>query len=328
MISADERVEGVACAQAERVPDCWLALLRRHLLDARRWARGAVPPRVQLADTRSFRGRIRSGRLGPLRYCHLQMTPHVFVDGEIPPTRGGGHMVVLQLAGTSVFSDGGSPLRLRPGEMLLIGSAASLRVEHQSSVEQIVLLRPLPRQQAAALLGHALRLCSADDGLARLTFRWIADACLGMQWEGCEAVDDVALALSRLIAEVLRDDRGSPPTGDTRALTRERIEAFIAGHFADPGLNAASIAAAFGCSVRTLHRAFQRGGEASLARCLWRLRVEACAAALRTPEAAALSLTDLALQCGFASPAHFSGLFRGTYGESPSANRRRHRQPR
>lgn len=324
MIAADERVDGVACARAERVSDCWLALLRRHLLSARRWTRGGEPPQVLLPDAVSFRARIRSGRLGPLRYCHLEMSPHVFVDGEVMPSVTEGHMVVLQLAGTSLFSDGTRSLRLRPGAILLIGDTARLRVEHESRVEQIVLLRPLPRAEAAGLLPRSLCLCEADSGLARMVFRWVTDACLGGCWDGCEAVDDIALALSRLVAQVLRGGGARGPAGGPHGLTRERIEDFIAQHLDDPGLNVAAIATAFGCSVRTLHRAFQRSGDGSLGRHLWRMRVEACAAALRAPDAAALSLTDLALRWGFASPTHFSGLFRETYGETPSDYRRRH----
>jgi AraC-like DNA-binding protein len=75
--------------------------------------------------------------------------------------------------------------------------------------------------------------------------------------------------------------------------------------------------------VRTLHRAFKRPGVPSLGRYLWRRRVEVGAEVLRAPGAASRTLTEIALDLGFSSSAHFSTLFREAFGVTPSEYRRR-----
>jgi AraC family transcriptional activator of tynA and feaB len=322
--AADEVVRPSTRGQSELTASRWLQLLQEHVFDAQRWRCGDQAPRVAVQDERSFRARLRSGRLGAQRFCHIDVTPHVLEARNNRPSWIDDHMVVLQLTGVSVVSAGSCTMRLRPGSILLIGDPASLRIEHESDVEQLLLLQPLTQDDLVGLPAQALTLCEANAGMERMVQRWIIDACLHGQFDGRDLMNDVAQILSRLLGQVLRGSRASPRDVVSGGLARERIEDFIAKHLNDPGLSALSLAKAFGCSVRTLHRAFKRSDGETLARHIWRRRVEVCAEALRAPDSASLSLTELAYRWGFASSTHFATLFRESYGDSPSGYRRKH----
>lgn len=325
MIVTDEAIPGSTGVPCDPLDGRWLALLHRHVFDAQRWRHGAGAPCVAIQDGRPFRARLRSGRLGSQRFCHLDMTPHVFEARNVRPSWIDDHMVVLQLAGVSVVSDGSSTTRLRPGAILLIGDPSTLRIEHESDVEQLLLLQPLMPDDLGGVPAQALTLCEANAGMERMVQRWVIDACLHGQFDACELIDDVARMLARLLAQILRGSyRPTRDASSSIGLTRERVEDFIAQNLDDSGLSAMSIARTFGCSARTLHRAFKRSDGETLARHIWRRRIEVCAAALRARDSASLSLTELAFRWGFASSTHFASLFRESYGESPSEYRRKH----
>jgi len=323
VIASDEVILGSTRGQAEHSVCRWLALLNQHVFDAQRWRRDDQAPRVVVQDERSFRARLSSGRLGAQRFCHLDVTPHVIEARNTRPSWIDDHMVVLQLAGVSVVSAGGCTMRLRPGAILLIGDPTSLRIEHESDVQQLLLLQPLTQDDLVGLSSQPLTLCEANACMERMVQRWITDACLHAHSDACDLMNDVAQILSRLLAGILRGSRPSTRDAVCGGLSRERIEDYIGQNLSDPGLSALSLAKAFGCSARTLHRAFKRSDGETLARHIWRRRIEVCAAALRAPDSASLSLTELAYRWGFASSTHFASLFRESYGESPSGYRRK-----
>jgi AraC-like DNA-binding protein len=134
---------------------------------------------------------------------------------------------------------------------------------------------------------------------------------------------DLAQLLSGLLGQAVLAEGCKPgPRPGSRGISRRAIEDYIEQRLADPCLSLRRIAQAFGCSVRTLHRSFNKPGVPSLARYLWRRRVEASAALLRATAFSARALTDIALDLGFYSSAHFSTLFREAFGVTPSEYRR------
>lgn len=323
MIVADETVVGADWCE-QQLSDHWFSLMRQHALGVCRIKHGGHSPQLVLPDITAFRARLRAGCVGPLRFCHLETTPHGYIQGNSSPVYDDDHVVILQLAGISRYRDGDYHACLRPGGILLIGKTAALRIDHESNIEQLILPQPLARHDGLQLPRRSLTLCQASAEMEQMVFRWVADACLNTSLDACEAIDDVANTLARLLDQVLRFTGNSNHKRTLSRLTRKCIEDYIERNLSDPGLTVASIAAAFGCSVRTLHRAFGQSDGESLARHLWRMRVQACAAALRAHDAEVRSLTELALCWGFVNPTHFSSLFREIHGKSPSEYRREH----
>ncbi len=81
----------------------------------------------------------------------------------------------------------------------------------------------------------------------------------------------------------------------------------------------ADIAAACGRSLRQVERLFRVHLGATMAQATLAIRLDSAAHRLRTTDA---SVTQIALDCGFVSAAHFSRLVRQRFGMAPSALRR------
>ena len=79
-----------------------------------------------------------------------------------------------------------------------------------------------------------------------------------------------------------------------------------------------------GVSTFYLCRLFKKELNITPIKWLWTQRVMAAAAFLKTNSQ--FSLTDVAFACGFTSSAHFSRLFKSTYGIKPSHFRRQFHQ--
>ena len=97
-------------------------------------------------------------------------------------------------------------------------------------------------------------------------------------------------------------------------------EEFIRRNLGDPTLTPATVAAAHHVSVRTLHRLFQAGGRQA-AHWIQQCRLERCHSELADPLLREHTVAAVASRWGFANAAHFSRLFRATYGMTPTEHR-------
>ena len=111
----------------------------------------------------------------------------------------------------------------------------------------------------------------------------------------------------------LRDRYGVRHEGTLRALAA--MEAAVE----DP-LSREALAARAGVSVRQLERQFRTHLDATVAGIYLRIRLERASQLLRTT---GLSVTDVAVACGFASSSHFARVFRHAFGHAPGAGRNR-----
>jgi AraC-like DNA-binding protein len=123
-------------------------------------------------------------------------------------------------------------------------------------------------------------------------------------------VDLLATALGERL-DTASDD---PGTGH-RALML-RITSFIEEHLGDADLAPAQIAAAHHISLRQLHKLFHANGATAVGWIRQR-RLEHCGHDLRDPRFAACPVAAVGAKWGYPDPAHFSRLFKATYGMGP-----------
>lgn len=273
---------------------------------------------VSITDPASFQGMIRSGRIGLLRYCHIQAAACTYAH-RIQQPAVPGHSVILQLSGVTHIHCGAEQRLLRPGEFLLISDVRHLRIHNPGPVEHILLLNPLSTQPAIGAQ-NALSVQHANQSpAAHLAYRWIPDACSDTDWNRLDMGRSLAGCVSGLLDAVFSQAEQPRTAGRHRKLRYEDVLMHITHALTDAELGVASIARALGCSARTLHRISHDEGGESIERCIRRLRIERSAELLRT--APACSITELSTHFGFSSPAHFSNAFRSVYGVSPSQYR-------
>jgi AraC-like DNA-binding protein len=162
------------------------------------------------------------------------------------------------------------------------------------------------------------------DGLGAMVGRLLTDVVAAppplTAVGGARLADELGELVGTVAGEVLRRDEVLSPTG--AAELRHRVEAHVAEHLEDPGLGPESIARAHFVSTRQLHRAFAEGAE-TVSGLVRRRRLEHARRELLDPRLADLTVTEIALRCGFGDLAAFSRAFRTGFHEAPSTYRRR-----
>lgn len=117
-------------------------------------------------------------------------------------------------------------------------------------------------------------------------------------------------------------------TGGRKALSAGaryvvKAEEYMRAHLDEP-LTVSEIAAAIGVSPRSLQLAFRDVRSAAPREILALMRLQLVHEKLKSDRSAA-GVTDIALECGVVNIGRFASSYRETYGEKPSATRRRAR---
>lgn len=232
-------------------------------------------------------------------------------------------LVSLQLRNTSRLTQFGRVADLRPGDLAIYDSTQPYKLALGAGFTQTVLQFPkkrlLARLPAAQTLGGTRIDGRSDIG------RLVRETALGLSahLDSSNAAFSVLLqeTLIDLVATGLAAEAGTGAelsNPDRQALLRAR--AFIADHLSDPDLDRDRVARATGLSVRRLNGLFHAEGT-SISGEIRGSRLEAAARRLRDPRFGHLSVSDIAMCCGFSNLQHFSTLFRKTFGRSPRAYR-------
>ncbi|SFK98565.1 helix-turn-helix domain-containing protein [Geodermatophilus ruber] len=278
-------------------------------------ARFLVPMRIS-APGQSIVGVIGTRRIGSASFCRLSATPHTALrSGELASGPGAGHYkVAIGLHGRSMISQHGRRVSLGPGDMTVYDTSEEYSVRSDVPFGLLVALLPqelvdLSPERVAAVAATGLvgeHAAPARSGLLALASAG-ADA---------PALDEVAAAVRRLV-------RGARPARvqgrrDAAALL-ERAVAVIHDRLGDPGLTPDHVAAVVGVSRRYLYALFA-AEVGPIAQYVRTLRLEHARHLLQArPD---VPVSEVALECGFPDPAHFSRLFRSAYGTPPRAFRR------
>ena len=266
----------------------------------------------------AFRGRISHAALGAVQLGRLQASRHRVVRtasgrGASDP----GHLkLVVQRVGRSLFEQDGRRAWLRPGDWSLYDTTRSYIVTSPDPVDINVLMLPRDgvlkgRRGLEELLVRRLR---GSTGLGR-----VACDAIGRSVEALSAGEPQDAAAGERIVELVHlaliEQSGARVEPARRSVLRSRAKVFIAEHLADPSLDVEAIAAALGCSLRSVHNAFELE-DCSVRQYIWESRLAAIRAELDRGVAGCRSITETAFAWGFTSAAHFSRAFRAFYGVS------------
>lgn len=303
---------------AGEVREGWQGIVDRHLISPLREADPRTRAEVDVRGDRRFHGRMRSGRIGPLRYCRVWASHGRLTQQGLPhgPQR---HVLALIVSGQLRYEFGAVSLQAEPGDFILVRNLRHVAIEHDEPIETVVLYDALQSHALGHFGNQAVVRRAARSDAAAMASRWIQDSCADRGWQSGLAADSMAHAVQALAAEVMHER----PVATRLRVDRASIERQVAHRLDDPTLSLGELADSFHCSIRTLHRVFRRDGEESLERYIQQQRIEACAVRLRSHGSEpALSLTELALRFGFSSSSHFSNAFKAQFGMSPSTYRK------
>jgi AraC-like DNA-binding protein len=264
--------------------------------------------------------RLQALPIGPLLMLSMQASP---LSGAVSADEHRGedfYAVLFNLQGHQNIRTARQHLLLEPGDVFVWHSRCSGEFETTTPQDKIQVLVP-----GAYFQRFAPQLVP-DDGSLRIPVGSamcnMASTCVQTLWKQRELYTPAEMqsavdAVFDLLQRAQRPVRAERPS---RAALFEQMLAYIEMELSDPALGPASIARRHGCSVRALHALFA-SHDTTVAGEIRQRRLEHCRQTLGLAEPD--SISALALRWGFSDPAHFSKLFKSTYGVSPRLYRSR-----
>ena len=290
-----------------------------------------VPFGVRVEESCDLRAEIRSGDLGAVGVTRLTAPPLEAFRTPRQIRRSDPELfkIDVPVRGRTVFAQDDRQAVLEPGDFTFVDLSRPCHVADLGDVHEVVAVK-FPRQVLPFRHSDLTRLTAMPvrdrDGLG-------APICTLSRYLIEHTEHDRALGGTRLanalldllvvaIAELLDRPAQLPAQTQRRALLA-RVQVFIDRHLPDSALSPGMIAAAHHISVRYLHKLFEDQDD-SVARSILLRRLERCRRDLVDPELAARPVNAIAHRWGLGDPAHFSRVFRATYGDPPGEYRRRH----
>jgi AraC-like DNA-binding protein len=216
-------------------------------------------------------------------------------------------LVATAVHGTQRIEQGERSAEFAPGELSSWDSSHPFSVTHMNAFDLLLMVVPralLGPRRDAICAQTAGRL---DGSLAGPFFTQVWNALEG---DGVASQDDVAeaiIALVRALHPAAHEDVRLPG-----GALLPQIKAYIDAHLGDLGLGPERIARAHFISTRYLHKLFEGEGVSDWVR---RRRLEMCRRDLLATQD---PISQIASRWGLVNPAHFSRVFRATYGLTPS----------
>jgi len=225
--------------------------------------------------------------------------------------------VVYLVAGAARL--GSEPPLLRAGELAVTSVGRRLYVDLAEGSDLIIVRIP---ESAAGTHAQALRaaagnVLAAEQGSAGL----VAHLLRGLTAEGVGATEHPIRLAQHVVGLIglMCLDAGDDESGWRSTMLREAVD-YIEDHLGELDLTPDRIAAAQNISTRTLHRLFEREGM-TLGAWIRTRRLENCRTELADPAHLGTSVSAIGARWGLWDAAHFSRLFKTTFGASPRAYR-------
>lgn len=267
-----------------------------------------------------FDGRIAASRAGEVVLTRLEANRHgvmrtryAALASEQPYLK-----IVAPWQGSAIVQQQGREACARNGDWVAYDTTAAYEVNNPVRAEHLIVM--VPKNSAAERafpLDSAMARRLGASGISRVALETMRQTYLELPNMSQSVASAAGELIRQLVYLSLQELAGQENPVTRREALRDRIRAHVQAHLADPGLSVDSIAQALGCSRRQLYNVFTDDGE-SIAAHIQRLRLEACIRDLQQGSAHARPITDIALSWGFGNHSHFSRVFRGHTGMSPS----------
>jgi AraC family transcriptional regulator, positive regulator of tynA and feaB len=237
-------------------------------------------------------------------------------------------MVVRQVAGVYVSEQDTREVIMKAGDIAVFDPRLSMVRKNLQGSRQLVL--KVPRRELEARVGNtrgmiarAIKPSAAEHSLTSAFLAMLPALTDKLGRAAVNVVRDQTLDLVAVsLAKVM--DGGRPRVSSARSLVLVSVRAAIEARLSDPALDAETVAAAAGVSVRYANAVLTEN-DTSIMRLIWARRLERCRQALEDPSQPHRTVSEIAYGWGFSDTTHFGRRFRAAYGLLPSDYRRRAR---
>lgn len=222
--------------------------------------------------------------------------------------------IIRHCAGVIVLEQDGREVVLQPGDMTLFDPRRPGAAKYLNGSKLLIL--KVPRSQLQARVGDTRSLITRSikpsEAEHRLTSAFLAmlpdhsDALSSMAANVVkeQALDLIAVSLAKAV------DLSRPRLSSARSVVLVRVRAAIEALLTDPALDAETVAAAAGVSVRYAN-AVLAADDTSIMRLVQARRLERCRRALDDPGQAHRTVSEIAYGWGFSDITHFGRRFKG-----------------
>lgn len=287
--------------------------------------------RSDLYGDTEFEGRMQTVHAGDVVLTRLQAARHLVTRSSalVRASEIGYLKIVAPYAGCAGVQQMGREAWVTPDQWSIYDTTDSYAVANPVQVTHLIVMIPKYRLAERGLPLEPLmaRRLGGSGGVARLAVETMRSAWRELPTMSDTAARGVGDAITQFVHLSLLDLAGVHTAATQRERLRERIKQQVDERLADPGLKVDTLALTLNCSRRQLYNAFAEEPD-GVAGYILRQRLAACRQAFDDPGNEHRSITDIALDCGFTNLAHFSRVFRGHLGMSPSDYRRGERKPR
>ncbi len=231
--------------------------------------------------------------------------------------------VALQLSGSSTVTQRGREVALGPGDIVVYDTSEPYDLRFAESFDLLVAVMPrsaLRITETEVREGTARRIGSSS-GVGAL----LCPVLHSLHAEATGAAEVSTSLVSDAVADLVSAAlRGAAPDGIVGAGETVLISArtYIDAHLADVDLSPASVAAYHHVSLRYLQKLFAGDGH-TVSGYIRARRLERSRQDLRDPAQLHRSIGSICAAHGLVDAAHFSRLFKSTYGVSPREYRER-----
>jgi AraC-like DNA-binding protein len=273
-----------------------------------------------------FRGEVAHWELGDLLVSRVAAEAHLASRTRrmIALRDAGYYKVGLLTHGSCKLSQDGRDALLQPGDLAIYDCRRPYTMVFDEPHEMSFLMFPCDRLRLppAAVDEVLVTPVSSAQSTGSLVAPFLRRLVANLEQPGEPVNSRLADNVLDLLATLFSERAGLTPA-DPAALRRSlllSVHSWIDAHLADPDLDPDTIARANHISVRYLHKLFQEQGT-SVGSWVRERRLANCRRDLADPALAQRGVHAIARSWGFDDAAHFSKIFKASYGEPPGAYR-------
>lgn len=237
--------------------------------------------------------------------------------------------VCRQVTGVLVLKQAGREVVLEPGDMTLLDPRIPYVGKFSAGSNMLVLKVPRRALEArvgktAEMIMRSMKPTEAEHSLTSAFLAMLPAHAGQLAPAAREMIKDQTLDLVALsLAQA--QERPRPYLSSARACALLNVRAAIEARLTDPSLDAETVAAAAGVSVRYAN-ALLAQEDTSIVRLIQSRRLERCHRALQDPLQAHRTVSEIASAWAFVDMTHFGRRFKAAYGILPSELRRSAKQ--
>jgi AraC family transcriptional regulator, positive regulator of tynA and feaB len=277
-------------------------------------------------NRRAFGAKLQSASVADIDLVQYESTPMLNEVGarHVAHANADALLVRRQTTGAFRFEQDGREGLLEAGGITLFDPRRPMRGRYLNGAKQLVV--KIPRRELEARIGDvrqvvacSIRPVEGEHGLTSAYLAMLPTYADTLAAAAAEVVRNLTLDLVGVsLAKAVGG--GKPRLSSARSLVLLNVRAAIETRLSDPALDAETVAAAAGVSVRYANSVLAEAGT-SIMRLIRARRLEHCRRALEEPSQAHRKVSEIAYGWGFSDMTHFGRSFRAAFGLLPSEYR-------